>query len=116
MPVRTVNINNIKEFGAEAEEHSNVDYVLNARELYRLFLRSGGAPAKRPPEAFDRTWDDAEVAYKELLDDRKWSLSSEIEELEVTINGKKCKCAVAANLGQVRRLLEGEYRKNIGDR
>ena len=79
-PVTTVHINSIKEFGAEAKERSNVDYVLNARELYRLFIRSGGAPAKRPPEAFDRTWDDAEVAYEELLADRKWNLSREIEE------------------------------------
>ncbi len=110
-PVKTVNINNVKEFGAEALELSNVDYVLNARELYRIFLRSGGVPAKRPPEAFDRIWDDAEVPYKELLADRAWSLGSEVEELEVMINGKECKCAVATNLGQVRRLLEGGYEK-----
>ncbi|MGN1389022.1 MAG: 2Fe-2S iron-sulfur cluster-binding protein, partial [Bulleidia sp.] len=38
-PVKTVNITNVKEMGAEAEETGNVDYVWNARELYRVFLR-----------------------------------------------------------------------------
>lgn len=110
-PVKTVNITKVKEAGAEAEDTSNVDYVLNARELYHIFLRSGGAPANRQPEAYDKTWDDGTIPYAALLSDREWMLGKEIEELEIQIKGKTCKCAVAVNLGQVRRLLEGDYKK-----
>ncbi len=110
-PVKTVSITDVKELGAEGEETGDVDYVMNGRELYRMFLRSGGVPWKRRPEPFDKVWDDGEMPYAELLSDRKWSLSDEIEETSITVNGKKCKCATARNLGQVRKLLEGSYRE-----
>lgn len=109
-PVKTVNITDVREFGAEAEETGDADYVMNGRELYRMFLRSGGVPWKRRPEAFDKVWNDGEIPYSELLSERKWDLSDEVEEISVTIKGKECRCAVASNLGQVRRLLEGGYR------
>lgn len=109
-PLKTVNITTVKEFGAEAKESHNVDYVLNARELYRIFMRTGGAPAKRKPMDFDQQWADKPIPYAELLGDKVWNMKAEPEQVNIQVQGKMCKCAVAHNLGQVRRLLEGEWR------
>ncbi len=108
--LKTVNITAAKEFGAEAKESHNVDYVLNARELYRIFMRTGGAPAKRKPMNFDQQWADKQIPYAELLGDKVWNMEAEPEQVEIHVQGKMCKCAVAHNLGQVRRLLGGEWR------
>lgn len=40
--LRTIVISNDNENGAEAHETGCVDYSLNARELYRIFMRTGG--------------------------------------------------------------------------
>lgn len=111
-PVKTVNITAVKEAGAEAKETGNVDYVLNARELYRIFLRTGGAPARKKPMELEKLWQDTEEPemYPELLGDKAWNLEREPEELTVCIAGKDRKCAVAHNLGQVRQLLEGGWK------
>ena len=110
-PVKTVNISKVKELGAEAEETGNVDYVWNARELYRVFLRTGGAPHRKGAAAFDAFGgEDAAMPYPELLGDKEWTLTPDYEEVAIMAGGKAYRCAVAHNLGQVRRLLEGEYR------
>lgn len=111
-PVKTVNITNIKEMGAEAKETGNVDYVWNARELYRVFLRTGGAPHRKGATAFDHlAGEEKALAYPELLGDKAWTLTPDYEETAILAGGRAYKCAVAHNLGQVRRLLEGDYRK-----
>ena len=108
--VKTVNITNVKEMGAEAEETGNVDYVWNARELYRVFLRTGGAPHRKGATAFDELPGENDApAYPELLGGKDWVLTSDYEEVAILVNGTPYKCAVAHNLGQVRRLLEGDY-------
>ena len=60
-PVKTVNISKVKELGAEAKETGNVDYVWNARELYIIFLRTGGVAihanhGKRAKEREPAVW------------------------------------------------------------
>ena len=103
--------NQAKELGAEAKETGDVDYVWNARELYRVFLRTGGAPHRKGATAFDSFGgEDAAMPYPELLGDKEWTLTSDFEETAILVGGKAYKCAVAHNLGQVRRLLEGEYK------
>ena len=116
-PVRTVNISNVKEMGAEAKEIGNVDFVWNARELYRVFLRTGGAPHRKHSAAFDElgagnaaNGGKNVLPYSELLGDKEWTLTADYEEVAILADGKTYKCAVAHNLGQVRRLLEGDYR------
>lgn len=109
-PVKTVNITKVKEMGAEAKETGNVDYVWNARELYRVFLRTGGAPHKKGATAFDTIGADSAMPYPELLGEKDWTLTSDVEEVAILVDGKPYKCAVAHNLGQVRKLLEGEYK------
>ena len=110
-PLKVVNITNIKEAGAEARETGNADYVINARELYRIFLRTGGAPAKRTPHEFDHTWEDGEMPYSDFLGSTGWNLGSDPEVVEINVKGKTYTGAVAHNLGQVRKLLDGEYQK-----
>lgn len=110
-PVKTVNITNVKEMGAEAEETGNVDYVWNARELYRVFLRTGGAPHRKNETEFDRiAVKDVPMAYSQLLEDKKWNFASEYEEMALAVDGGTYKCAIAHNLGQVRKLLEGDHK------
>lgn len=108
--IKTVNITSLKEAGLEAEETHNVDYAINARELYRIFLRTGGAPARKRPSALDLTWDDGAFLYPELLGEKEWNFDSEPEKLEITVDGQPCSCAVAHNLDQVRNLLEGDWK------
>ena len=80
------------------------------RELYRIFLRTGGAPHKRAAQAFDKTWEDGALPYRELLGPAGWNLASDPEVVAIIVDGKPCKCAVAHNLGRVRNLLEGDYK------
>jgi len=110
-PVKSVLITNVLEQAAEAKEEADIDFVLNARELYRLFLRTGGAPARKYEEELDKAWEDPPIRYEELLGEADWNFGEEPEEVTVTVNGKKRKCAIAHNLGQVRLLLEGGYTK-----
>ncbi len=110
-PVKTVNIANAKAMGAEAKETGNVDFVWNARELYRVFLRTGGAPHKKAATAFDKlSSEDDSLEFPELLGSREWTLSPDYEEVTILVGGKPYKCVIAHNLGQVRRLLEGDYK------
>ena len=109
--LKTVNVTNVKEAGAEAKETGNVDYAINARELYRIFMRTGGAPARKNVCAFDKSWNDGSLPYAQLLKSKAWNLESDPEELAVLVDGKPVKCAVAHNLGPVRKLLEGDYKK-----
>lgn len=67
-PLKLVNITNVKEAGAEGKETGNADYVINARELCRIFLRTGGAPHKRAAHTLDKTWTDGVLPYEVLLD------------------------------------------------
>lgn len=109
-PLKLVNITNAKEAGAEGKETGNADYVINARELYRIFLRTGGAPHKRESHGFDFTWREEPTPFKELLGSTGWNLEKKPEEVAIIVGGKPYKCAIAHNLGQVRQLLEGEYK------
>lgn len=108
-PIRTLNVTAVKAAAAEAVELGDVNYVLNERELYRTFLRTGGAPAKKNPCEFDAPCE-TEMPYAELLGDCKWSIGCEPVKVSITVNGKDLKCAIATNLGQVRKMLEGEYK------
>lgn len=109
-PLVSINVTAVKESGAEARETHNVDYVLNARELYRIFLRTGGAPARRTPAAYDRQWDEEPLLYPELLGEKGWNLESEPEEVRIRVGTVEKRCAVAHNLGQVRTFLEGAWK------
>lgn len=93
--------------GAEAVECGIADYFINARELYRIFLRCGVDPAQRkglPPE---QPYDvKCTGKYKELFDISGWSLDSQPEEKTFTVDGKEYKALICHNLGQVKKAVE----------
>lgn len=105
--IRTFSITNDNDNGAEAHELKSVDISLNARELYRIFMRTGVNPAKRRPSDPD-VLGAAGVSsrYGKLLGRVDWLLSGDIEELEFRAGGKLIKAAIAPNLGRARELLE----------
>lgn len=117
-PYKKVQITSEKEAGAEAAASGNADYVVNARELYRIFIRTGGAPARKIPVVFDAVPEQLEmnsgkveeISYPEILGRKQWNLDSEPESVSVIINGKSRNCAIAHNLGQTRKLLEGDWK------
>ena len=94
-------------FGAEARETGAVDYFINARELYRIFLRTGVAPAKRrgvPPEPL-AAYEPCR-RYEALLNAGEWSFNGELEELRFEENGNTYTAAICTKLGQVKAAVE----------
>lgn len=93
--------------GAEAAERGTVDYFVNPHELYRIFLRTGGAPARRRPEkaeAFAR--EDSASVYAELLSDKPWSPHNAPEEISILKDGHSYRCLVCHNTLQASRVIE----------
>lgn len=93
--------------GAEAFESGTADYFVNPRELYRIFLRTGGAPARRLPEKAEAFADeDSAGVYAELLSDTPWSLNSAPEEISIQKDGCSYRCLVCHNTLQAGRAIE----------
>ncbi len=92
----------------EATKNGSVDYVLNARELHRIFLRTGVNLEKIHP--IDHNYlgiiSSLEPDVKRLLNPVVWEIGSNIEELDVEIDGITVKAAVGKTLGHARQLLE----------
>ena len=94
-------------FGAEAVETKDVDYYMNARELYRVFLRCGVDPAQRKGVSPEPIADFARCErYPELTNTGGWQLSGELTELSFEEKGRTYKAAVCHNLGQLRKAIE----------
>ncbi len=105
--IRTISISNNNENGAEAQELGSVDFSLNARELYRIFLRSGvNMKTYRPSELNTFGTEEISSKYEKLFKNITWTLDKQYEEVELNVEGKVVKAAIAKNLGQCRYLLE----------
>lgn len=93
--------------GAEAAETGCVDYFINARELYRIFLRSGVRPNMRRGQSAEQLCEFARCErYLELLRAGGWKLGGKAEELMFTANGREYKALICHNLGQVKKAIE----------
>ena len=93
--------------GAEALETGAVDYFVNPRELYRIFLRTGGAPAKRfPVTAEALPTGEIPAHYAELLGDTSWSLRDEPERVNVENHGQIYRALICRNLKQAKQAVE----------
>lgn len=105
--VRTISITGTNESQAEAVANHSVDYVLNARELYRIFLRTGVNLGKIIPTELDRLGTPAapDPCFAELLVPVEWEIGSECRELMVEASGASYRAAVGTTLGQARELL-----------
>lgn len=105
--VKLYNITNRNSCGAEAHETGDVDYFINPRELYRIFLRTGVNPAKRKGTEAEKLCDFERCErYGELLKKGGWSLNGKAEELVFTENGKEYKALICTNFGQVKKAIE----------
>ena len=100
---KLISVSNNNSSGAEAAETGCVDYFINARELYRIIMRTGGRPSvKRPIEAEEIAEFEKCGRYAELFEAGGWYVDKPAEELEFTENGKRYKALICHNLGQVK--------------
>ena len=100
---KLISVSNNNSSGAEAAETGCVDYFVNARELYRIIMRTGGRPAvKRPIDAEEISEFEKCDRYAELFEAGGWYVDKPAEELEFTENGKRYKALICHNLGQVK--------------
>ncbi|OPZ57109.1 MAG: Periplasmic (Fe) hydrogenase large subunit [Deltaproteobacteria bacterium ADurb.Bin510] len=104
--IRTISITNDNENAAEAHESGSVDFVVNARELYRIFLRTGVDLKKRRPSELDSLAASASAERTGLLAPVTWQMEGEAGEQTLKLGGEEVKAAVAYNLGQSRKLLD----------
>jgi len=106
--IKTVYITNDNENSAEAAETHCVDFVVNARELYRIFLRSGVDINRLTPVPLDDFGVDCPETPEllALFADYPWDLAPDPLEATIDLGNGAIPAAVARNLGQARRLLE----------
>lgn len=99
---KTVVFTGNNENGAEAVEKGTVDFSMNAREIYRMFKRTGIDVNRMKPVDALKTEMDKEYAFSAVTAPVKFNYEKNPEVLK--IDGKMC--AVAHNLGQARKLLD----------
>ena len=102
--IRTISITADNENAAEAAETGSVDFSVNARELYRVFMRTGANLAKIRPTELD-SFGAAEVKCDGLFSPAKWEINGQIDIKTFTVAGNPVQAVVATNLGQARELL-----------
>lgn len=104
----TISVSGNNDNAGEAAQSGSVDYVLNARELYRLFLRTGVNLEKIRPIEPDVLADAAPLpaALDALFQPVAWCIGSAVEELDLTLDGRPVKAAVGKTLGHARQLLQ----------
>ena len=89
---------------AEAVDEGTVDYFINTRELYRIFLRTGVNPALRNGELPEVLCEMPKCQrYEKLLHAGRWELSGEASELVFTENGKEYKALICHNPSQFKK-------------
>lgn len=92
---------------AEAVDEGTVDYFINTRELYRIFLRTGVNPALRKGESPEILCEMPRCErYAQLLHAGRWELSGEASELSFTENGKEYKALICHNPSQFKKAVE----------
>lgn len=94
-------------YGAEAHETGDVDYFINVRELYRIFLRTGVNPGKRHGVELEELGEYKRCErYDALFSAGGWKLDGGIEELSFEEKGKTYKAAICHNLSAVKKAIE----------
>lgn len=103
--IRTVVVSNDNENGAEAHETGNVDFSLNARELYRIFMRTGGNMNTLRDAKLDKLGVSVDTPSA-LFGRIQWNMEKEPEVRTVDFDGKSLRVTIAHNLGQAHKLLD----------
>ncbi|MGM9591672.1 MAG: 2Fe-2S iron-sulfur cluster-binding protein [Oscillospiraceae bacterium] len=103
--LKIFNVTNDNENAVEASESGSADIVVNARELYRIFLRTG-VDLKRATKPEPDSLSETSADYEGFFAPGKWSVDSGVIECELNIGGKLLKAASVHTLGCARRLLD----------
>ena len=87
----------------ETAENDYADIAVNARELWRIMVRTGAEPnARRVSEPERVAVSAVSGKYGRLLEKLGRSLDADFEALTVEVDGKPLRCALCRNLGQAR--------------
>ena len=101
-------------YGAEAVQTGDADYYINARELYRIFLRCGVNPALRKGEKAEKVADfERCTRYSALFAATGWDMNAKAEELSFSENGREYKALICRNLGLAAKALESMDKYDI---
>ena len=93
----------------EAYETGCADFAINARELYRIMLRTGSEPNPGRavvPEALPH--EASTGKYGRLLEDAAWNMDSDAERFEIKVGRKTLRCAVCHNPAQLKSVLDAD--------
>lgn len=94
-------------YGAESLETGAADYFVNLRELYRIFLRTGGAPARRIPiDPEPIPYGELPIWYERLFTEKEWSLHKMPEEITIQKEGKTFRGLICFNPFQAKTAIE----------
>lgn len=105
--MKTMNFTDNNESAGEAKAESNVDIVVNAREVYRMFQRTGAEPnKKRKAKLHDGPAVAISTKYGSLLEKVSWNMEKEPKELELTIDDQSVSAVICSNLNQAHEVLE----------
>lgn len=99
---------------AEALDTGCVDYVMNARELFRLFKRCGVDPARRPPEPLEMLFDlaaESQLAHALQID--SWQLGDAPEDQVLFYSGSEYRAVVCHNPAQARQIMDGKAQYDV---
>ncbi len=99
---------------SEADETGCVDYVVNARELYRIMVRTGAEPNPgRLSEPDKVDCGKASGVYGRVLELQSWSLDREPERFELQADGRSLSCVICRNPAQFRAVLREDRQPDI---
>ena len=94
-------------YGAEAHETGAAEYFVNPRELYRIFLRTGGAPARRGPvEPESMCSEELPACFWELLTAENRNPRRAPETVTVETGGRTLRGLICFNPRQAKTALE----------
>lgn len=94
-------------FAQEAAETGAVDFFINSRELYRIFLRTGGAPQRRSAVETEKLFNSGNCGrYSELFADNSWEIGGEATEILLHENGRELRTLICHNPAQFKTALE----------
>ena len=94
---------------SEVYETGCADFAVNARELYRIMVRTGAEPNPQRAFAPDAVEYDAPSGkYGKVLERVKWNRDAEAERFEMKVGRKTYQCAICHNPAQLQAALDAD--------
>ena len=94
---------------SEVYETGCADFAINARELYRIMVRTGSEPNEKRVLTPDALPHEAAMGkYGRLLEDTAWNMDTDAETFEIKVGRKTFRCAVCHNPAQLKQVLDAD--------